>query len=577
MTRTGNFLPTISRVALAGALLAAVAPAHAQTMAYGGLDADSGEAAGGDGESKGDALRGGHHARGAGGGGRLSIQPYIQVSQNLLAELQPGNEVLTYTAVSAGVDVAMAGRRTEGAVSVRYERRFVERGNFGDSDTVSGLARVKHDLIPRTLTIEAGGLAARTHVEASGASSLSALANSDAVSQVWSLYAGPALATHVGRVAVNGSYLVGYSRMNQPKAIQIAPGAPRVDLFDHSVAQSAQVSAGVKPGDLLPVGLTASGGWAQEDIANLDQRVREYRAGLQATLPVTMDVALVGDVGWDDVTVSSRDAVRDGAGNPVLGSDGRYKTDKSQPRKIAYQTSGITWDVGVMWRPSRRTSLSVYVGRRYDSTTYYGSFSYAPNSRSSLGINVYDGISGFGSSLTNAVHDLPTDFEVSRNPFSGDIGGCAMGASSGGCVNGVLGSVSSSVFRGRGITATYGTQVGHLKLGIGAGYSRRKFIGAAGTVLAAANGTVDENYFVDAGVSGPIDRHSSFTVAVYDSWYRNGRSSLANVNSYGVNAGYSRQITERLQGTAAVGLEGINRKVAEEVEAEVDGARHRHR
>ena len=561
MTRTGTFLPATPLLALAVAGVAAL-PAHAQTMAYGGLDSGSAEASNGAAEGGDTPHGGGHRLRGAGGGGRISVQPYIQVSQNLLAELNPGNEVLTYTAVSAGVDVAMAGRQTEGAVSVRYERRFVERGSTGDSDTISGLARVKHDLIPRTLTIEAGGLAARTHVEASGAASLNALANSDSVSQVWSLYAGPAVSTHVGEVAVNGSYLVGYSKMEQPDAVQVTPNSPRVDLFDHSLAQSAQVSAGVRPGAVLPVGLTASAGFAQEDISNLDQRVREYRAGVQATLPVTMDVALVGDVGWDDVTVSSRDAVRDGNGDPVRGSDGRYVTDKSKPRQIAYQTSGISWDVGVMWRPSRRTSLSAFVGRRYDSTTYYGSFSYAPNARSSLDLNVYDGISGFGSSLTKAVHDLPTDFETTRNPFSGDIGGCAMGETGGGCVNGVLGSVSSSVFRGRGMTATYSMRVGHLRLGVGTGYSRRKFIGARGTVLASANGTVDENFFIDAGVSGPIDRHSSFTVVVYDSWYRNGRSSLADVNSYGVNVGYSRQITERLLGTAAVGLEGINRKVA---------------
>lgn len=566
------FARDISRLALGAALLAGVsAPVHAQIMGYSDVDAPSAgpskDAATADDPAdradRGSRERGGggHRSRGVGGGARTSIQPYLEVSQNIFKHIHPGDELLTYTAVAAGVDVSLAGRRTEGAVSVRYERRFVEKGNYGSSDTFSGLARVKHDLIPRTLTIEAGGLAARTHVDASGAGSLNTLANPDSVSQIWSVYAGPALATHVGKVAVNGSYLAGYSKLSQPHALQVTPDGPRADLFDHSVAHSAQVSAGVRPHEVLPVGLTASAGWSQEDISNLDQRVREYRAGLQATLPVSTTVALVGDVGWDDVVVSSRDALRDGAGAPVRGSDGRYQTDKSQPRKIAYESNGFTWDVGVMWRPSRRTSLSAFVGRRYDSTTYYGSFSYVPNDRSSMSINVYDGISGFGSSLTNAVHNMPTDFEVTRNPFGGDIGGCVQGAASGGCVNGSVGSLSSSVFRGRGVTANYGMRMGKLRLGLGAGWSRRKFIGAQGTVLAVANGTVDENYFVDASVTGPIGRHSSFTVSVFDSWYKNGRSSVADVNSYGINAGVSRQITERLQGTVAAGLEGISRSV----------------
>lgn len=559
------------------ALLAlAAGTAHAQSMSYDTGDsvsaddgAEGGSDRGSDRAGRGERRGEGHSARGAGSGVRTRITPYLEVAQSVLAELSPGNDVLTYSTVAAGVDMQLAGRRTEGAVSVRYERRFSESGgsngrNGGSGDTISGLARVKHDLIPRTLAIEAGGLAARTRVEAGGGASLNALANSDSVSQVYSLYAGPALSTHAGVVGINASYNVGYTKVESPKSLQVAPGQPLVDVFDHSVAHAAQVSAGVKPGDVLPIGLTASAGYAQEDISNLDQRVREYRAGVQATLPVTTDLALVGDVGWNDVEVSSRDAVRDGTGAPVRGSDGRFKTDKSQARKIAYETDGLTWDVGVMWRPSRRTSLSAFVGRRYDSTTYYGSFSYAPNARSSLSINVFDGISGFGSSVGNAVRELPTDFEVTRNPFSGDVSGCAIGEKSGGCVNGVLGSVSSSVFRGRGVNATYGFNVGRLKMGIGAGYTRRKFIGARGTVLAAANGTVDENFYVSGGVSGEIDRNSSFGVAVYDSWYKSGRSALADVNSYGANATYSRQIAERLQGTAAIGLDGINREAIED-------------
>jgi hypothetical protein len=56
-----------------------------------------------------------------------------------------------------------------------------------------------------------------------------------------------------------------------------------------------------------------------------------------------------------------------------------------------------------MWRPSRRTSLSAFVGRRYDSMTYYGSFSYAPNTRNSLNIDAFDSVTGFGSTVGNAL------------------------------------------------------------------------------------------------------------------------------------------------------------------------------
>ena len=88
---------------------------------------------------------------------------------------------------------------------------------------------------------------------------------------------------------------------------------------------------------------------------------------------------------------------------------------------------------------------------------------------------MFDAVSGFGSTVGNAVRGLPTDFTANRNPFSGDISGCATGAQSGGCVNGALGSIASAAFRTRGVSASYSHKAGRLQMGLGAGYLRRKF------------------------------------------------------------------------------------------------------
>ncbi len=553
-------VPALQMLLAAGlAASLGVAPAAAQSMGYG----DPGDA-----DTSASSERGDDQASDQGGRRgtkRTTVRPYIELNQGVFARLEPTSDVVTYTSVAVGADVSLAGRRTEGAVSVRYERRFVQKGDLGSNDTISGLARVRHDLIPRALTIEAGGLAARTRFESSGASRLNALPGGDQISQVYSVYAGPAFNTQAGDIAVSGSYLFGYTKVNTPgQSAAVQPVQPQVDIFNESTAHSAQASAGFRPGTVLPVGLTASAGFNQENISNLDQRVRDVRAGLQATVPVTRSLALIGDVGWQKVTVSARDAVRGAGGAPLIGNDGRFVTDTSRPRTIAYEIKGLTWDVGVMWRPSRRTSLSAFVGRRYDSWTYNGSFSYVPNARSSFNLTVYDGISGFGSRVGAAVRDLPTDFESTRNPFSGDISGCAQGSQSGGCVNGALSSLSSAVFRGRGVVANYGLKVGQLAVGLGAGYDQRRFIGARGTVLEAANGRVDENFFVSAGLSGPIDRLSSFNVGIYDSWFKSGDSDLLDVNSVGINGGISHQFTPRLIGNVAAGLESVNRKAVDD-------------
>ncbi|CAM4028350.1 Preprotein translocase subunit YajC [Novosphingobium lubricantis] len=538
-----------------GTLPVMPATVHAQSLSYESVDGDAPVS------SPSQSRRGG---RSAGGSTRTTIVPYVEASQTMLYELSPGDDVLTYSTLAAGVDMALNGRSTQGAVSVRYERRISQSDRVADGDTLSGLARVKHDVIARTLSVEAGALAARTRVEGSGASSLNPLASNDAVSQIYSLYAGPALSTHVGDVALSGSYLLGYTKVQQKDAVQLAPGQAPVDIFDDSIAQSALLSAGIAPGTVLPVGITATGSFYQEDISNLDQRVRDARAGVQVTYPVTPTLALVGAVGYEDVEVSSRDALRDAAGNPVIGGDGRYVTDSSRPRQLAYETDGLTWDAGVMWRPSRRTALSAFVGRRYDSTTYYGSFSYAPSTRNSLTVSVYDNVSGFGGQVTRALRDLPTDFEVARDPFNGQISGCAIGSESGGCVNNALSSVSSSVFRARGVNATYAHRIGRMQAGVGAGYIRRRFIARQDSVLGAANGVVDESWYVDAGLSGPIDRRSTFAISGYAAWFNSGTSDLGDGSTLGANASYFRNLTDRLVATAAVGLDAVNRKVLED-------------
>ncbi|OYX94320.1 MAG: preprotein translocase subunit YajC, partial [Novosphingobium sp. 35-62-5] len=281
--------PALSlRLALLAATAFAAAPAHAQSLDYEGMD-------GGDAPASSASS-----SRSGGSGARTTVRPYIEAVQNVLWELSPGDDVLTYSSLAAGVDVALRGRRTEGAISVRYERRISQSDRVADGDTLSGLARVRHDLIPRTLSVEAGALATRSNIGAGGASALNALANNDAVSQIYSLYAGPALSTNVGDVAVSASYLVGYNRLEQENVLQGSAGQPLNDIFDDSVVQSAQLSAGVAPGTVLPVGVTASGSYFQEDISNLDQRVRDVRGGVQVTLPVSMSLAVVGAIGYED-------------------------------------------------------------------------------------------------------------------------------------------------------------------------------------------------------------------------------------------------------------------------------------
>ena len=480
----------------------------------------------------------------------LNIQPYIEVSQVLSAELSPGDSVVTYTQLAAGVDLTARGRSSGAAVSVRYERN-IGYGDQVDSDTLSGIAR-GYISVARALTLEAGGLASRTRVDGGGAVSPNPQVREDASSQIYSVYAGPSLSTQVGAVQVDGVARIGYTRFEAGNTAVDANG-DTIDLFDDSVTYAGQVRAGTRAGDPLPVGLAATAGFYQEDISNLDQRVRDAYVRADVTVPVSDSLAFIGGIGYEDVEVSSRDAVRDVNGAPVIGPDGRFVTDPTSPRVIAFDVDGLLWDVGVLWRPSSRTSLAASVGRRYDSTTYYGSFSYSPSLRSSLNISVYDGVTGFGGHLTNALSDLDSDFVASRNPVTGDLNGLLSGENGASLVNS-FGSVRSAAFRGRGVNASYQHRIGRLNAAIGAGYERREFIGARGTVLEAADGLVDENYYIAAALSRDLGRSSLLATQAYITWF-DSASQVGDATSYGASAAYSRTITEKLSARAAVAID----------------------
>lgn len=500
-----------------------------------------------------------HHA------GRGEITPYIEAVQVLSAELQPGNDTVTYTSVAAGVDATITGRNSAASASLRYERRFGEGKNTQDSDTVSGVARASIAVVPHAVTLEAGGLAERTHVDGTGAASLGAVFGNELnSSQIYAGYIGPSIHTMSGPVELEGHYRFGYTRVESPDVV-IAPSAGQpTDIFDESTIHAAYLRAGVRPNTIAPIGIGVGGGWNEENVSNLDQRIRDRYVRGDVTVPVEPTVALVGGVGYEDVEVSSRDARRDAAGNPVIDSHGRYVTDQSAPRRIAYQTEGLIWDAGVMWRPSRRTSLEAYIGRRYGSLTGWGTLTYAPDSRTSISVAVYDNLSSFGGQVIDTLSGLPSQFDAFRDPITGEIGGCVAqtgGQPAGGtCIAGALASVRSAVFRSQGVAASYGVEVGRTQFGVGVGYDRRKFVAAAGTVLAPANGVVDETVWLAGYATQRIDNRSTLSANAYANWYQSGFDVNADTVGYTASLSYNHNFVGGLSGTAAVGLDGITRQ-----------------
>jgi len=461
--------------------------------------------------------------RDAGKKRRVDIAPYIELSQVLTWD-SVSDDVLTYTSAAAGVDVGVDTQRVSVNISARYEHQFTYDSRSSDSDIVTGLANAQLR-VARGLSIDAGGIATRTRTDIRGAAPAFFGNNDRNVSNVYSGYVGPTLATGRGPVFINGAYRFAYTKVTEPGSTGVAPGSPPIDYFDTSKLHMATLSTGFKSGTIAPFGMTLSGGWTREDQGQLDGRFEGLYGRGDIVLPLTGTFAVEGGVGYEKITSSSRDPLVDAGGNPVTDRNGRFVTDPASPRRIAYRTDGIYWDAGVLWRPSPRTTLEARVGRRYGSWSYTGSLSYAPSASVGVQIGVYDQVETFGGQLQRGLRGLPKEFTQTRDLLAQQFSGCTFGTTGGGasgaCLNSVFQSVSNATYRSRGVDGAISLTRGGTQIGLGAGYANRKFYApqSPGIVI---NGVTDESYYAQLFASTQLGPRTSFSGDVFANYYNSG-------------------------------------------------------
>lgn len=480
---------------------------------------------------------------------KVDVTPYLGVDQVVVAPVKGGGDVLTYTNVTAGVTASIQTRRMEASADLQYAHSFGWGDQLSDQDIISGIVSGQYGLA-RGLTLNAGGLATRVRTDGlSGAS----VRNDGFSSQVYAGYVGPSYATRLGDLDIQASYRLGYARVEDDVNVDF-PGAPRGSSFADSTTHDLTGSVGVRPGVWMPLGLVVSAGYSREDASQLDQRFEDKWGRIDATLPVSPTLALIGGVGYEDMEISQRSPLLDSNGVPVISSSGRYVTDKSSPRQLLYDFDDIIWDVGVLWRPSHRTSLTARVGERYGGMTYSGSFIWQGRSKS-FALVVFDGIDSFGRVITSDVAALSgSNLNIVRNPFTGDFTGCAFSASGGGqCFNDALAGITGANFRYRGVAAQFAAERGPWGIGIGLGYSQRKFVTPSGETI-FVRGTRDQNWYGNASLTYRIDGQSSIDTAVYANYFDASGNRL-DVLNLGAFTSYYRLVTRNLQASASVGVD----------------------
>jgi hypothetical protein len=476
------------------------------------------------------------------------IQPYVELNAGVSADLGGGDDdVLTYTSVAAGVDGRVVTRRVTAQASYRYERHIALDGDIADADAHSGVAMVHAQVAPG-LSLDAGALAAR----AGGAGRSVAGPDREPSGQVFSAYAGPTLSTHAGALEVNAAYRLGYVHVDDD---DLAGGSG--NGFGDATVHNATASIGMGPGGRLPVGWTVGGGYVREESGgDFDNRFAAAYIRGDVVLPVGPTLALTAGVGYEDISSSQSDVLRDSNGAPVLVG-GRFVADPTRPRLRGFNNSGLIYDGGIIWRPTPRTELQARAGHRNGGTAFTGSLRHQLPRGFGLGAQVYDTVGTTSTNIVNNLNALPTEFNANRNPLTGAFDGCVFGRDPGTgiCFDQALQALSNSSFHARGANVMLSGTRGPWTFGLGAGYAHRRYSALFEGDITAFDPLSDDSFVLNAGVSRRLGRFSSMSIDATASWFDSDRAAFDPVFSTGVTAGYYRSfLIPGLQLNAALGI-----------------------
>ena len=489
---------------------------------------------------------------------RSSVHPYLEIQQVLTADFN-GGDVLTYTGVGGGIEATVENRRVTATIAYDYQRRISWDGDIADDDVHTGLAAVHIDAVPELLAIDAAAIATRTHADIRRPVPGVRTTDDRNTAEVYSAYVGPTLNTHAGPLTIGAAYRLGYvyvddhSLANAPAV----PGAGRIDRYKSSTVHNATASVGMAPGE-LPFGWTVGAGYAREDMDRFDSNFETKYVRGDVVLPIGSTLALTAGAGYEKGKSSQDDILRDAAGLPVVGPNGRVSADPSRPRLLTYDESGLIWDAGVIWRPSPRTELQARVGHQYGGTTFTGSLEHRINESYALSAFVYDNVSSFGRLMIADLTGVPKSFQVPRGGIGGigGVDGCVFGnkPGTGACFDDALQSIDNFNFRNRGAGVRLSGGRGAWAYGIGAGYANRRYYAPPGGDF-VLSGVTDQSVDINANVSRRLTRTSGIDFDAYANWYDPGTAGSDNSFSTGVTGTYYRSIyRDRLQASLAAGV-----------------------
>lgn len=359
----------------------------------------------------------------------------------------------------AGFAALLDTNRVDGNISYRYMRRFEEFGNISQKNRHSANANVRAELIDDFLLLNAGGTASQYATDMRGFNAINPDDESGNQTQVFSGYVEPSIQQRIGDFATfQGRYRLGAVSADSPREGLTNPGSIGLDPSDgigsrlsDSISQTASLAlASTRATNTINWSLNAQG--THEDVDQLNQKYRGYSAGGELSFRISRKLELIGSGGYEDIE-NTQDSILfdEETGLPDLDDDGHFQIDPTMPRRTAYDFSGVYWNGGFRYTPSRRTSFEFRAGERYGSANFFLDFNHRSRNGMSVRANFQQTLNSFSRLLTQSFNGIP--YNVVRVGGLDQLGVpfCIIGvdpeSDDGGCLGGFTQSLTPATFK----------------------------------------------------------------------------------------------------------------------------------
>ncbi len=490
----------------------------------------------------------------------VSFKPHIDISQILNVASAEDDQV--YSELSAGIDLKYSRQRAQAQISYDYGRRIAERGNVATENRHTLTAKATADIVKGWLSVDAGAYAGLQNRDPRAGVAISGSDSRANLTQTFSGFVEPKLSREIGgETLVEASYRLGAASAGGRSATTGAAGGgiglPNnevpIDRTARSVSQEARLRLSGEAA--TRVSWSASAEALRENSKRLDQLYRTYRGTIETQIRLTRAFGLVASGGYEDILNTEQAFLTDVNGRPIADVNGDFQVDPLAPRRLVFSRVGATYEGGVVWAPSRRTSFRIRYGKVFGGNSLNGEVQYRVSSRLGMTGTFQQGIESFGRLLTRDIAGVPTSFIISDQQAAG-LGECIIGVdpATGGCIGNATQAVTSAQFRSQAAQFIIAGKKGRTTYSLTSIYNRRRFLDSrqlqtpTGDVVdPTLTGRADQSIAFNARINRRLAQRSTISLSAFAQRYQFALASSRNDSYFGGTLGYNQALGRNLE------------------------------